>query len=333
MDKKYLLKTIFFGIYVLLFTLYASRFTLVHAQELSLSISPPILEVLVKPGKSLSQTFKITNNGEDTIVTPKIVEITENGVKENSQFKAEDWFSLLNTDIALEKPFLLKHNESRQLILRVSPPRGAEEKDYYRALLLTTTPTASSEYTQTAVSGSIGSVLLVTVSTTGLLSKEAKIETFEVPTIIDSFSTIPIRVVLKNIGKTYFHPNGTLTLTGPVGKAAYQIVPEVIFPEQSKTLKTENISERDLNISTLTISGFFIGKYDLNLDLTLDESTIKIHQKHTIYALPWKMLLIIISLIIVIFVIRRKRRHNSNNAKKPPIGEVLKHRKQKDHQK
>ncbi len=43
------------------------------AQSLSLSISPPLLEVVIKPGKSILVAYNIQNSGDPVVLTPKVV--------------------------------------------------------------------------------------------------------------------------------------------------------------------------------------------------------------------------------------------------------------------
>ena len=44
----------------------------VRAQEVSLSISPPLTEITIQPGKNFSQTFTVQNNGGPVVIVPKI---------------------------------------------------------------------------------------------------------------------------------------------------------------------------------------------------------------------------------------------------------------------
>lgn len=281
-----------------------------RAQGLSLSLSPPLLEVMIKPGKSITQVYKITNDGDPTIVTASIKEFSADGIKDNPGFVPEKWISLLNTDLAFNRPFMLGSKEERQLIVRLSPPKETAEKDYYRAIQFSTSPNPPSESSQTSVTENIGSPLLITVTSAGFLAKGAQITQFQLPRIIDSFDTLTSDIYIKNTGNTFFHPVGKITLTGPIGRGSFIIVPHIILTGQTKKLLTEDsLSFGDTN--SLKLPGFFLGKYALAVDFTLDEGTIRVNQSKNFYAIPWKAgMILIIGVIGVIWgrkVLRKKK--------------------------
>lgn len=281
---------------------------LAFAQSLSLSVSPPILEVFIKPGKSVTQVYKITNNGEPTIITPKIVQLTLDGIKDDS-FTAENWISLLNTDVALNHPFLLASKETKQLILRVNPPADTREQDYYRALVFSTTPNPAGNSTQSLITENLATPLLITVTASGLIPKGAQLRRFDLPKYIDSFSPLVLDIEVQNTGKMYFRPNGKITLTGIVGKGSYKINPMAILAgEKKKIFAIDALLGQGNPQHTLTLAGFFIGKYEVELDFTLDESTTRITYKKTFYALPFKACLVLSAVIMIIYLLGRKKK-------------------------
>lgn len=294
-----------FLIFNILFFIFPSS---ASAQNLSLSISPPLLEVLIKPGKSITQIFKLINNGEATVATVRLAQYSESGVKEFSDFIPENWISILNTDIALGKPFFLGSGDARQLILRVAPPKTTVEQDYYRVILITTTPNPPNEYSQSHISQTIGSILLLSVTSTGMLEKKAEIRTFSVPKFLDSFSPLEVTIDVKNAGKTKFRPLGTITLTGPVGRGSFAIDPQVFLAGQTRMLKVDNASSSLSTPFTLSLGGFFIGKYQIALDFTLDEGTTRVSDTKTFYAFPWKAGLAIFTISIILIMTGKGRK-------------------------
>lgn len=294
---------IFYG-FVMFTGLIILKITPVAAQSLSLSISPPLLEVLIRPGKTITQVYKIHNNGDSTVVTLRILEYYSDGLKYNSDFVPENWISLQNLDIAFNKPFLLGANEERQIILKVNPPQEIAEKDYYRVLLFSTTPNPSIDNSETRLSQNLGSILLVNVTNSGIKTKAGQITSFKLPLIIDSFTALSTDITLQNSGKTYFRPLGEVKLTGPFAKGSFKINPNVYLAGENKLLITE---ANNLN-HTLNLSGFYLGKYQVSVDLTLDDSKVKISQTRTTYALPWKLSLIIITFFTVKVLFFRKRK-------------------------
>ena len=299
------LKIIFFLVF---FTFSFLIFNLneVKAQSLSLGISPPVLEVLIKPGKTITQAYKLINNGEDVIITPRLAEMGEDGVTDNPEYQPEPWITLLNTDVFLNKPFLFESKKEKQIVLKIAPPKGMTEEEIYRVLLFTTTPLPPGETSQSSVSSSLGTILLISVTSTAMQARGAQITEFDLPGIIDSFDPLVANISVKNSGKTYFRPMGKIMLSGSLGKSEYDIRPNVILAGKTRKLTTSVSEDEDV---TLRLPGFYIGKYSLTMGFTLNESNIKIEQTKTFYAVPWKasITLLVIGLILYRIVKRKKK--------------------------
>ncbi|MBI2616692.1 hypothetical protein HYW55_01000 [Candidatus Gottesmanbacteria bacterium] len=278
------------------------------AQTLSLSISPPLLEVMIKPGKSITQVYKLTNNGETTIITARIAELGVKGIEEDPTFQLENWIGLVSSDTTFGKPFLLERGKTKEFILKINPPESVEEKDYYRVLLFTTKPNPPSDNSQSQIAQTLGSPLLITTTKTGLLNKNVEIVTFDVPKIIDSFGPLQATIAVSNTGSTYTRPVGTITLKGLIGRGTFEISPRIIMAGQKRNLTTEISSSNDPNSPTIDISGIYFGPYTLTVDFTLDQGTITLSQTKKFYALPWKLLLVLFVIILFVVVVRTRRR-------------------------
>lgn len=304
------LKLKFFSLILILFCLNFACLSLppkAAAQSLSLSLSPPLLEVIIKPGKSVTQVYKIVNNGETTITQVKLVEFEAAGVKENPDFVRENWLSLLNQDLALDQPFLFATGQSRQIVLRINPPAGTKEQDYYRALVISTKPNPEADTSQSSLSQSLVSPILISVTSTGMLSKSARITKFNLPKFIDSFTPLESDIEVGNTGKAYFRPVGKIDLVGNFGKGSYPLTTNIILAGQTKKLLTEH-SASSFFPKTLFLSGFFLGKYEFSVDFTLDEGTTRINSIKTFYAFPFKAVSVLLLGFIIIYFLKRKRR-------------------------
>lgn len=280
-----------------------------RAQSLSLSISPPIYEIMIKPGKTVSQVFKITNGGESVLLKTRIMELTEDGVKDNQDFVPEKWLTMGNSEIQLDHPFLLKSNETKQFNLQISPPLSTNESDYYRVLQFTTIPNPVLDTSQSSIAQNIGSPVLITVTSTGLLQKSAVVKQFTLPFIMDSFENLKMRIDVENTGKTYIRPVGKISLGGPLGHVDFDIIPRIILTSQTRTLVSDDAYDSLANNVTLSIPGFFIGKYTVKTEFNLDESNISLSQTKTFYALPWKISTGIIFTVFLLSLIIKRRRN------------------------
>ena len=271
--------------------------TSVYAQSVSLSLSPPILEIVIKPGKTITSDFTLTNSGDDMVINAQIVPFDQNGLILDSLEKGVSWLEIIEPKM----PYVLKQGESAEFVLKINPDLGVKEQDYYQAIVFKNTPEPRLRESQSDIQQTISALILTTVTTAGL-AKEAKIERFKLPAIIDSFSSIPLDISVKNTGKSYFHINGQITLTGPLGQIKYPLIPRTHLVGWSKAVLIENPQKNK-------IAGFFLGKYTLKLGFTLDEGNIKLEQSKTFYAIPYRLISIVTVISIIIYSFRRQFKH------------------------
>lgn len=229
---------------------------------------------------------------------------TENGIEEETN--TPDWITLINIDLALDRPFLLKSKEARQLILRVAPLKGTEDKDYYYALVFSSKPNPPSNSSESSIAQNLASPIIISVSSTGLMDKQALVTQFTLPGIIDSLDPLEVDMEVKNMGKNYFRPVGKISLTGPIGQANFNIVPNIILTGQKRLILTENPTNREGK--TISLPGLYLGKYTVEANFALDEGTTKIVQVKNFYAVPWKAGVILIILIIILLKLKRKKK-------------------------
>ncbi len=281
-----------------------------YAQSYSLSITPSLVELLIKPGKSVSQVFKITNNGDPTVITPHITSFTPDQTTGKISFTAEmenatssSWFSLGYPDLILDKAFFLNTNSSQLLNLKIDLPETTTTGDYYFLFKVDSSAPPQEKTSGSALIASIGSNILISVSHLGTLNKNGQISRFSVPLLVDSFDPLDIFLSIKNTGSAYFKPLGNLTLKSLFLSSNYKILPQNILVASQKTLQTEN-SLIDNNLGqkneTLSLKGFFFGPYSLSADVTIDGTHIQLKKTVHFFAFPYKLSLIALILIVIL---------------------------------
>jgi len=271
-----------------------------YGQTLSLSLWPPLLEVMMQPGRSITQVFQLTNNSEqDLLIMPQIFAFKPNGATgqimlETNPSPVANFFSFESREKPNE-PFLVKAGQGRQLVLKISVPLNNPEGDYYHTLLFSSLSTPALSQSSGASSSviQIGSNILLTVSQTGKPPLGGKITQFSLPSIIDSFSPLEPTIILENTGRAFWKPFGEITLTGLFG--------------QKKTIKLleQNVlaySSRQLNIEPFR-PAIPLGPFKTQLKFTLNENGPLISQEISFWYLPYKvfgcLLVLIWGLIIV----------------------------------
>jgi len=247
-----------------------------HAQSLSLSIWPPLLEVTIQPGKSITQVYKLQNTDEtDLALTSKIVPFRPLGEKGDITFTSEginppisglreppqaqentletderNWFSFQNADLSLGQKFILPAGQEQEVVLKIKTPQEAVEDDYYFTLLFETIPgifLPSESGGQ--IEAKIGSNILLTVSQTGKPKKQAEIEEFTIRNpqfvirnflIIDSFTQPKFTVRLKNTGNAFFKPSGSITTSGWFNQRwALNLLPENVLVNSIRRIRCQ----------------------------------------------------------------------------------------------
>lgn len=255
----------------------------VHAQSaISLSVSPPLFEAVVMPSKEVKQIYTVTNNGGDTIITPKILYFeTENdfGNVVLTEDEAPEW---VRYD---KEPFSLKYQENKQFTVLISPPEDAEEIDHFLTLVFeSTAPTDILGQNAVFYKSQIGTNILLSISKDGNPKKSAKIIEFTAPFIIDSIYPISYNLTLSNNGNSFWKPNGKIIINN---QKNLNLAPQNVLSGNSRKLNCIN----DEILSECTFKGSLLaGKYQADLEFTIDEDPKIYKQSATTYVFPFTYL-------------------------------------------
>jgi len=311
------LKTLFkktksFTLYVLVFssTLYTLHFGVnpVYAQSLSLSLWPPLLEVMIQPGRSITQVYKLTNSSDHELqITPHIFSFKpqgENGeIQISSKFKVQssklDFFSFESGE-HFDQAFYLPIGKEREIILEVSIPKGSPENDYYYTLLFSTGSTpGENKQTSSSSIAQIGTNILLTISQNGQPTFLGRILQFSTPKIIDSFSPIAFTVRLENWGETFWKPFGKIKVTGILKqKDEISLYEQNILAESSRKLDIPEIKPK-----------LPLGPFKASLEFSLGESgPEKLSAETTFWYLPYKAFFALFMGTTAILLVKRLKK-------------------------
>lgn len=326
----------FFVLLILNFLFLTFHLKETNAQQISLSISPPLLELFIKPGKSIMVAYRLDNLGDPAFINLKVLpfEAKDNlgNIRIKQEFEGPVRFSLENSDLQLEQTFFLKTNGSQQILLQIRIPENVPDGDYYYSLLAETTPPTTSEGIGSArAKVTIGSNILVTISNAGNIDIKPQVVFFDVLSklkftlfgrvirIFDSTDKIPLVFIIGNKGKNMIRPEGQIVLKGNFGEVAkYDIISRNILAESQRLQEAtpsaqvncdNNRSDKTCLIPvSLLLSGFFIGKYNLSTQVGFGENSPMIFSATSFLAFPFKTTAgILISVLIIIIIIKRSR--------------------------
>jgi hypothetical protein len=262
----------------------------VSAQELSLSISPPILEVMVQPGKEVSYPFIISNQGVDTLAKIKVLSFTPTDEFGNVQVleKSLDWIKIVKPNITFDQSFWLKSKKTQEIVLKIAPPADTPEKDYYLTFLLESQTPARIGINDSQSKIRIGSNILLTISKDGRPYKKAKVVEFWAPKLVDSLLGITYKVRIKNIGAAFFKPIGKIIIEPTLGKTqTLKLAPQNILASSTRQISClENETLTTCRLPTKIHLGF----YQATLEFNLDDSGTLYHAKTQTLALPFSLI-------------------------------------------
>lgn len=288
-----------------------------QAQNLSLSLYPPLLEVMIQPGKSITQVYKLTNDSETELaMVSKIVLFEPKDEKGNvcllsSELSSQlaDWLSFQNADLDLEDKFVLRAGQEQEIVLKIKVPEKAAENDYYLTLLFETIPGVFiGNQSAVQAQAKIGTNILLSVSKDGKPPKKTEIAEFRGPKIIDSFDKPQFTLRIKNTGRAFFKPMGTIITTGWLGqKYLLDLLPENVLANSVRALKCANPDSPDELGPCQLNSRFLVGRYQAKVEFGLDQLNNDYSAETAFFALPIKLILGLIIVSAVIWAIKSKQ--------------------------
>ena len=286
-------------------------------QTTSLSIWPPILEAMIKPGKSVTQVYRLKNEADDTTVTVSVIPFSaaDEFGHLNLQFggKLPNYFSLLNADLPeLPVTLNLKAGEAQELVLKIAIPEKAEDADYPIALVIESKTTGLLGGSGSVTRATIASPILLTVSQSGTPNRLAKIETFGIAparrllvgylqgvSLLDSFDPIEFVLRVKNQSFTRLQPIGQIKINNTFGRnvATLPLQADHILAGTIRQLKQSTSEVKEVptsEVSDLTWFPVFpLGRYTAEAEITPQDTTNTVSQTIVFWVLPYKALLVL----------------------------------------
>lgn len=288
---KLTIKSLLITFLVIFFTL--TNYKAVKAQDISLSISPPLLEVVIMPGKEFKQTYTIQNNGSDKIMRTKIVYFVPSdrfGNVNLTDTEAPSWIKYDKGD------FLIKNQEQKTFNVSIFPDSEVNETDHFLTIVFETLESADVlNQNSTFYKTEIGSNILVSVSKDGNPKKSAEIIEFKAPKIIDSIFPITYSVILANNGNSFWKPNGKITIND---KESIKLAPLNILSNYSRTISC--LTGQDL-VECISKQQFNFGKVTSSLEFVIDDDTKVYKSQVTTYAFPFIYLSILIFILTLTY--------------------------------
>lgn len=303
----------------ILYTLYSILHTFaalakISAADVSLSISPPVVEILIAPNKKLTQTFILKLDGDNLTVTPELHLFKPS---DNAGHVALDPLPLnpaliplvVTSSLPLNTPHIVS-GETISIALTFEAPTSDLPQDLYLALVVKTGAIEPIESDPTTSPG-ISSLILVTINPTSVLPINLEITDFETPHLHDSALPLELSPSLKNNADIMIRPEGKLEVFSPTGKTVFStdLYPNLVLGNSSRTL----YSIQDTLYSPLSWAPSWknLGPHRVRLTIMTQGGTKLSEIEKTVWVLPIRAT-IIIFLGMLVLVIIWKNRSSSN---------------------
>jgi hypothetical protein len=296
-----------------------------HAQQVTLSMSPPIVQAKIKPGKAIIIGYTVENTGDPTNLQFLIRPFTPVGqlgsfaVTEKMEGPVQ--FNLENADLTLEKPFFFPSRQKKQAVVRIAIPMGVPDGDYYFIVMAQTVPAFGIAGQSTGVaSASIGSPLLISITESGITEVKATIAELSfkpdytltvgnnIVRIVDNAKELPIVCSVRNMGRNLIQPQGFITDQIGNAKNKYSIIPQNILSNSQRIIKTFSDEENDRSDSSLVLSHLSGGTHRITVEMTFGESANSVQYKTVEFlALPLRLIYISffsLAAVLIFFTVR-----------------------------
>jgi len=273
---------------------------------------------LAKPGKSFEERYLIKNDGAPTSVKVNIAPLTAADILGNvnlgedlSDFDPQSfasWFTFTRPKMKYGGKVSIGTGETREIMLRITPPEDAAEGDYYFTITFETdygtgpeTPTGN-----TVSKAKIGSNILLTVSESGTPVKKARIASFTAPKILDGLIPITYGVEIENVGSTLFKPIGKIMVQDMLGRTeVLTLAPENILASSKRIIHCMD-GERIVSCTINNKDRIPFGIYSATLIFNAEGGEKVYKEEAVTLVLPTAIIITIIIVAIIIIKIVRK---------------------------
>lgn len=300
------------------------------AQSVGLSITPPVIEILIQPNKSIIQSFNIQNQGETAYITAQIHQITPTDEFGHSTILPIPLnpttiplsLTLENADRTLGVPFQLRSGESTQLVLRLESASITGTQDIYLALVLKHQTTPQPEYIQS--SPSISALILTTITADGNIPIDLDIGAFDPPRIHDSWLPLKIPAEIINNSDIMLRPEGKLKITNLRGHTVLEqpLFPSLVLGNSKRSILLTTKEDLDNPANTpesfplsWTPSFWDIGPHTISITINSRSGELLVEKTRTIWILPIQALIYIgvLAIMLSLIITRKRTAQNKQN--------------------
>ena len=313
-----------FGILILLVFLSIAK-TNIQAQEQSLSIFPPVIEVQTTPPSSPTTPIIIQNNAENDLqlkielipfktnnITGEI-RLVPNDISKGFYPYYRDRIQFL-VDGKKADTIILAPLESKQIELNINLAKGDPPGDYYYSIVFINQQEGPSGSSVSQMPAGIATNLLLSIGPKDQSS--GSISQFKT----SSFKTNgPVEFELKvhNSSKHLINPTGTIQIQNLFGQnvGAVKILPQYILAGSDRFMLDDNQSSPEAQLASQQLNStpkviwpekFLLGWYEAKATILLEEDGRKYTQSLYFFAFPLYLFFPLVTILFIVLSIYLK---------------------------
>lgn len=288
--------------------------TLIRAQEVSLSLSPPVTEFLLRPNTPVVQTFSFTVSGSDATLIPTLhraipLDNTGHITIDPNPLNLATIPLVVTATPPLNQPLTASHQPSL-ITLTFSAANTDQTQDVYLALVLQTADRSDPlSDRHLGIGGGISALLLVTLTPDGALPINLDLSDFDPPLFHDTFTNLTLSPKLDNHSPIMVRPEGTYEIISPTNRSvvSLSLYPNLILGNSSRELQL-NLNGQP---SPLTWSPRWshLGPYRLRLTVQTPGGTQLIESEKIIWLFPFRittLILVAVLLTLTLLIVRNR---------------------------
>lgn len=293
----------------------------VYGQAAGLSISPPVVEILLAPNKKVTQAVTVKNQGETSLFQAALHKVTPKGIDGHTEIDAKPLdpssipvvITLGNADIRLGEPFTIGAGSSQQIVLTIEGTSVDTVQDTYLALVVTP---VISDTRETVSAPGISSLVLITLTPADSLPLGIEITDVTHPFIHDPMTPLSVHAAFTNNTSTMVRPNGNveiITLNGTVVEEI-AVFPHLILGSSSRRLAGQSQDENPEPVPLVfSPAAITVGPRIIRITASTAGGTKLDELEVTVWFFPFR-LAIVLSMLLLIGTVMRMRRRRKNDS-------------------
>lgn len=284
----------------------------VKAQQATLSISPPVVEILIAPNKRITQTFIVKHDGA-VVITPTLHLFKPSGVNGQAQIDPNPLTPpqiplVVTSSLPLGNPYH-PSSDLTEITLTIEAPTTDTPQDLYFALLVTTEPVASFATASTTAPG-IASLIVATVNPGSVYPIDVSLENFDTPHIQDSALALTLSPLLKNNTDLMIRPGGKYEVFAPSGKTVFStnLYPNLVLGNSSRLVQADGPAPLEW-----TPTWKDLGPYRHRLTIETQGGSKLVESEKTVWVFPIRASIVIFLGVLVLILIWRSSMRSSSS--------------------